>query len=327
MSRGEGSGVSSVVVRGPNGTAGINLIRCLTAAGHEVVVHEEPVAAIAEAVVFDAGELGDRLVFTQPDDMLPVQYAMAKWPSGSGGSHFLPKPAVFERCRDKLETANAVGGLAPQSVGGDVFRSSFERFFAQPGAWVRLRHGAGTAAALKVTSVRQVDNWLAWQHAEHGRSADEFMVSEFLPGDDFGVQVLMRDHVPFSVFARQRLSPYAAQASPTGVTSSPALQRSVVRPDVVLTALLALQRVGADQGVYGVDLRCDQAGRPRVTEINAGRFYTTSTFPLALGMNQPDMVVRAAAGEPFEPVNPWRLPYQPGRVWQRIPDCEPRLIA
>jgi carbamoyl-phosphate synthase large subunit len=71
-------------------------------------------------------------------------------------------------------------------------------------------------------------------------------------------------------------------------------------------------------GVFCVDVKESAAGEPMVTEINAGRFFTTSNFFAAAGLNMPDMLVRAALGERLE-----RMAYSPlpeGLYWIRMVD-------
>jgi hypothetical protein len=53
-------------------------------------------------------------------------------------------------------------------------------------------------------------------------------------------------------------------------------------------------------GVFAVDLREDEHGWPAPTEINAGRFPTTSPLYSELGANLCDMAARAAVGERLE---------------------------
>ena len=50
-------------------------------------------------------------------------------------------------------------------------------------------------------------------------------------------------------------------------------------------------------GVFCVDLKEDEQGRPLVTEINAGRFFTTSNFFAEAGANMPYEYIRLAYGK------------------------------
>jgi hypothetical protein len=55
-----------------------------------------------------------------------------------------------------------------------------------------------------------------------------------------------------------------------------------------------------------------------VTEINAGRFFTTSNFFAAAGLNMPDMLVRCAIGE--RPPRCGSSPLPPDLFWIRMVD-------
>ncbi len=80
-------------------------------------------------------------------------------------------------------------------------------------------------------------------------------------------------------------------------------------------------------GVYFVDLKEDGAGRPCVTEINAGRCGTTVHFYTEAGFNFPWLLVALAAGRDLA----W-LPRDPYDVvpadlyWVRTLDCGPVLV-
>ena len=73
--------------------------------------------------------------------------------------------------------------------------------------------------------------------------------------------------------------------------------RTVHREDVNELASRAVTAVDPEAtGVFCVDLKEDEGGR-LVTEINAGRFFTTSNFLAEAGANMPYSYVRLALGE------------------------------
>jgi carbamoyl-phosphate synthase large subunit len=78
-------------------------------------------------------------------------------------------------------------------------------------------------------------------------------------------------------------------------------------------------------GVFCVDLKEDADGRPLVTEINAGRFFTTSNFFAAAGANMPYTYVRLALGEEVEPL-PRHDAVEPGLYWVRMIDMGYKLV-
>jgi len=81
---------------------------------------------------------------------------------------------------------------------------------------------------------------------------------------------------------------------------------------------------GTPRGIFFVDMTEDEAGQPRVTEINAGRFGTTIHFYTEAGCNFPYWAVRLAFDETI-PGAPLIDPIAPGVYWLRTLDCGPVL--
>jgi carbamoyl-phosphate synthase large subunit len=71
-------------------------------------------------------------------------------------------------------------------------------------------------------------------------------------------------------------------------------------------------------------MKCAADGQPNITEINAGRFFTTSNFLAAAGLNMADMLMRCALGETVEPVGTSPLPAD--LYWIRMVDMGFRLV-
>jgi carbamoyl-phosphate synthase large subunit len=68
----------------------------------------------------------------------------------------------------------------------------------------------------------------------------------------------------------------------------------------------------------------DRAGRPKVTEINAGRFFTTSNFFAHAGLNMPDLVLGGALEEELPRLG--SSPLEPDLYWIRMVDMGFRLV-
>ncbi len=79
-------------------------------------------------------------------------------------------------------------------------------------------------------------------------------------------------------------------------------------------------------GVYFVDLKEDGAGRPCVTEINAGRCGTTVHFYTEAGFNFPWLLCRLAAGEAVAPLADPHRAVELDLYWVRTLDCGPVLV-
>jgi carbamoyl-phosphate synthase large subunit len=155
-------------------------------------------------------------------------------------------------------------------------------------------------------------------------SVSDFMISEFLPGREFAFQSLWRDGSLVVSQTRERVEYLFGALVPSGQTSTPSVARTVQRPDVVAIASDAVRAIdGRANGVFCADLKGDAAGRPRVTEINAGRFFTTSNFFATAGLNMPYDYLRFARGEA---VSERIEPLEEGLYWVRMVDMGYRLV-
>ncbi len=195
----------------------------------------------------------------------------------------------------------------------------------QETVWVRAVRGAGSRAALPVKTAGQARAWIAYWVANKGLTYRDFMVAEFLPGSEFAFQSLWYKGTLVTSMARERMEYLLGNLMPSGQSSSPSIARTVHRDDVNVVGTEAVRAVDPrPHGVYCVDMKEDIDGRPCVTEINPGRFFTTSNFFSAAGCNMPLAYVHLAFGEAvgrFSAYNP--LP--PDLYWVRGVDREPAL--
>lgn len=218
---------------------------------------------------------------------------------------FLPRVETVEICQDKATFARrmADAGLsAPRfaraSDESTLREATASILEAREQGWVRAVRGAGARASLPVSSPDQAAAWVLYWIERRGLSYGDFMVSEFLPGREFAFQSVWVDGRLFTSAARERLEYVFGHLMPSGQSSSPSVARTVHRKDVNELASQAVKAVDPEAtGVFCVDLKEDEDGRPLVTEINAGRFFTTSNFLAEAGANMPYTYVRLALGE------------------------------
>jgi carbamoyl-phosphate synthase large subunit len=177
-----------------------------------------------------------------------------------------------------------------------------------------------------VASAAQAVAWVRWWTEEKGLSPADFMVSEFLPGRELAFQSLWREGELVTSQARERLAYLFGHLVPSGQTSTPSLARTVNRADVNELAVAAIRAIDPHAtGVFCADLKEDARGRPLLTEINAGRFFTTSNFLAAAGLNMPHLYVKLAFGEPLPPLAQTDA-LDEGLYWVRMMDMGHRLV-
>ena len=245
---------------------------------------------------------------------------------------FLPSREAIDLASDKLAFAEAMAasGVAvpdAETVAGEADMAEVvERMLMRhPKLWVRARVGAGSRASLPIRSAKQAVAWVRWWVEERGMTASDFMVSEFLGGREFAYQSLWQDGELVAGQARERVEYLYGHLTPSGQTSTPSVARTVAIPEVDELACAAIRALDKEpRGVYCVDIKESSDHRPKVTEINAGRFFTTSNFLAHAGLNMPDMLVRCALGE--RPPRLGTSPVAPDLYWIRMVDMPYRLV-
>ena len=79
-------------------------------------------------------------------------------------------------------------------------------------------------------------------------------------------------------------------------------------------------------GIYGVDMKEDENGKCIMTEINYGRFYTTSEFFARCGVNTPAVYLNTIKhGYFYAPSKVNSVPFD--HKWVRTLDAEPVFVS
>ncbi len=341
-----------ILVTGAGGTASQNFIASLRASGdpcHVVGTDTQPYhleCADVQARYLlphcrDAAYL-DRLneivaaehvelVHPQPDPEVAV---LARAAGRLAARTFLPPAEVVDICHDKARTQQvlqAAGVTVPASHLVTTVEAvpdlvaSLRRLGDR--VWIRAVRGAGSRAALPIATARHALDWMHYWIELKGLAATDFMLCELLPGREYAFQSLWHEGRLVSSMARERVEYLMGNLMPSGQSSSPSIARTVHHAGVNETATAAIRAVDPrPHGVYCVDLKENAAGAPAVTEINIGRFFTTSWFFSRAGCNMPAMYVRLALGDDAGETAPYD-PLPAGLWWVRGVDREPRLFT
>lgn len=244
----------------------------------------------------------------------------------------LPASRTIDICADKLafvETLATAGVPCAETLPVSdeaTLSAAVETLLAKHDrVWLRARRGAGGRASLPVASADEAVMWTRYW-ARRGLEITDFMVSEFLPGAEFAFQSIWKDGEIVTSQARERLEYLFGFLTPSGQTSSPTVARTVHRQDVneiAAASVLAVDKSAT--GIFCVDLKENVVGVPCVTEINAGRFFTTSIFFSAAGCNMPYHYVRMAYGESL-PELPQFNAIPEELYWVRLMDMGDKLL-
>jgi biotin carboxylase len=194
---------------------------------------------------------------------------------------FLPSKRAVRTCQNKLaamkvwnESDVPVARFKELRRESDVDKA-FEEFGSP--IWIRATHGAGGAGSTPAENRQTATSWINYWKA---RNVDwKFIAQEHLPGRNTAFHSLWKDGELVTSMARERLEYIYPHLAPSGITGTPAVQKTIHDETINKAGLRAVEAIDAKfNGIACVDLKENRDGVPCVTEINAGRMFTTSFF-------------------------------------------------
>jgi predicted ATP-grasp superfamily ATP-dependent carboligase len=250
---------------------------------------------------------------------------------------FLPSLASIETCRDKWASYQVwrdAGIPVPRTelvTNPDVL---FRELADRDERWLRPRTGAGGQRSLKTGNFSVALDWVKGSYGE-------FTVAEVLTPRTVTVQRLYWHGKLICSQQRTRASWANAGSTTTGVSGSTGIGVTSSHSDADDIASAAVAAVDSEpHGIWGVDMARDNNDVPCVTEINIGRFFTTSSeFFAKAGFNMAADYVAIGVENPFaDPLAHAELcgrilshgyinPLPDGIKWIRAMDREPILVA
>jgi carbamoyl-phosphate synthase large subunit len=245
---------------------------------------------------------------------------------------FLPSASLLDACQDKYkliarlsEQGLDVPATCPVEDPKDI-TDIFRQLGRTRPLWCRVRTGAGALGALPVQTPEQARSWIRYWGEMRGVSASSFILSEYLPGRDFGCQSLWKDGELILVKTYERLSYLGIGSQPAEISSVAALAKTVAEPRVADTCVKAIRSLDERaSGIFSADLKENAKGVPCITEINAGRFSSaTNIFDLVGKYNMATTFVQLAGGDSVG----LRQVYDAVEDWYMLRDIDgfPRLF-
>jgi len=270
------------------------------------------------------------LVHPQPD---PEVLFLSRNRNKVKAKLFLPKRKSIEVCQNKMKLISLLSqkkvpvGESFLVINEKVLLVAMKSLLKNGHkVWLRAIRGAGSRASLPVKSVKQAQFWIDYWSEMKGIGYGDFMATEFLPGKEFAFQSIWMKGKLITSQARERIEYLYGNLTPSGQTSTPSVARTVHREDVNEIATKAVLAVDTHAtGVFCVDLKENKKSIPCVTEINAGRFFTTSNFFSEAGSNMPYYYVKMAFREKL-PKLPKYNPIPENWYWVRMVDMGYKLV-
>jgi biotin carboxylase len=337
--------MTTLLVLGGGGPAGVNFIRALRESNLSLRIiafdrnpyHLKLVEPHADGCYWQEEETLEkrvdelnRLIKTQQVDFIHAQpdsevAFLSEHREAIQAKCCLPTIEVIRSCQDKLATLNLWSLTGVRTVWHqpvDMSDILEEKIFP---CWLRATRGAGGRGS---TPVSKATTAISWMNYWRSRGMDwDFVAEELLPGRNIAVQTLWQDGRLVCSVARERVEYIYPNLAPSGITGTPSVARTIVDgKHYEETASQAVMAVDSHpQGVYGVDFKEDKNGHPQPTEINVGRFFTTSLLTAHLGCNMPALYVRGLLGEKLSYINSCET-IEAGIHWIRHMDSQPVLI-
>jgi carbamoyl-phosphate synthase large subunit len=341
-----------ILVTGAGGSAAANFIKCLRMADEDFYLVgsdiDERHLALCEGL--DAKYLvprcddpsyikkinqlvaAEKIEFLHPQPDVEVSFISENREKFKAKT-YLPSQEAIRICQSKIALAEGLREAevpVPESYlienEGDL-ESAVKTLLPKAGkVWLRAIRGAGSKASLPITEFEHGKMWIGYWAKMKGVGWGDFMACEFLPGREFAFQSIWRNGEIVTSQARERLEYFFGHLMPSGQTSTPSVARTVHRDDVNQTTTAAVKLVDSQAtGVFCADIKENVDGVPCVTEINAGRFFTTSNFFAEAGSNMPYYYVKMAYGEEL-PDLPEYSPIPENWYWIRNLDMGHKLV-
>jgi carbamoyl-phosphate synthase large subunit len=247
---------------------------------------------------------------------------------------FLPNDLTIKTCQNKMELNKKLDTKkvpVPKSFfidSLDSLKSGLKDLLnTYEKAWLRAIRGAGSRGSIPIKEPEHGEMWIDYWTKMKGLTWNDFMISEFLPGKEYAFQSLWKNGEIITSQARERLEYVFGNLTVSGQSSSPSVAKTVHDNrvnEIASKAILAVDDRAT--GIFCVDLKENVKGTPCVTEINAGRFFTTSNFFTEAGSNMPYYYIKMGFNEEL-PEFPKYNAVKKDLYWIRLIDCGHKMIG
>lgn len=242
----------------------------------------------------------------------------------------IPPKAAVDKMLDKgiLTRALADSGLVPDSVMIDIhddnLKNNTEASLKYP-YWIRSATGSSGLGSYKIENFDDLQRWVAIN-----KGIDNFIASEYLPGRNLACKMLYFKGKLVRSACAERVNYIMAKVSPSGITGNTAFGRLINDFRVFETARTAMDIMfdltGAEKhGFYTVDLKEDENGTPKVTEINVRHVAFTQCFALG-GANLCEDTIRLLDEDPSFDEQFHLYQFEEGLIFLRDVDERPILM-
>lgn len=193
--------------------------------------------------------------------------------------------------------------------------------------WIR-DYAEGTTSGKGSFMAKNYGQLKAWLEINPG--TDSFMLSEYLPGRNYGCFLLYEKGRLLKAGVLERLAYYMSQVSISGITGNAAKGKLINEKPVVERADEAVRKICEHtgekmNGLVVVDMRGDENELPQVTEINIKHAATTSSLSMG-GFNISEYHLLCALGRSSELSPEVEIQFPPNNLFLRDIDGLPVYV-
>jgi carbamoyl-phosphate synthase large subunit len=251
---------------------------------------------------------------------------------------FLPTKETIKILQDKYRSAsiwkdNGFPSVKAIEIRSDKLEEDLEKALSELGdkIWIRAKKGAGGIGSTPVENVETGISWIKYW-ISRGNKWD-FIAQEYFPGRNIAFQSIFKEGEIITSQARERIEYIYPYLAPSGITGTPTVAKTIHDDKINEMATKAILSVDSEAtGIFCVDIKEDKDRNICPTEINAGRFFTTSYFFSAASKkfkvpkaNMPYLFVKLAYKEKI-PEGPKYNILPEGLHWIRHIDCSEHLV-
>jgi len=103
------------------------------------------------------------------------------------------------------------------------------------------------------------------------------MIQQYLPGRNIAWDSFWHDGKLIASYSRERIEYPFKHISPSGITGTPTVSKIIVDENINKLCESAIRSIDKKpHGNYAVDLKGDQDDKMNITEIDSGKFHTTT---------------------------------------------------
>jgi biotin carboxylase len=288
-----------ILVTGAGGPAGVNFIRSLRISPERIFIvgseankyfgnlaPADRISTVPKATnpryIERLNEIINRekVEFVHPQPDIEVK-AISESREELDANTFLPSKEAIQICQDKLKSAERwkkkdIPVAKTIELNND---EDIERAFEELGnpLWIRARRGAGGVGSTPAENPQTARSWIGYWKSRNRQW--QFIAQKILQGRNIGFHSLWKEGELITSMARERLQYIYPHLAPSGITGTPSVQRTLHDEKVNEIGQKAVLAIDQNfNGIACVDLKENKSGVPYVTEINAGRMFTTSFF-------------------------------------------------